>query len=226
MSEPIVVPLRSRRQRKAQAVQKLNHAIPAFGLLLAGAQAIGEGGHGVGFSLGIFELVSAAVLIALTARELRAALLPPSAHPTHHEHHGVDWVDIAAGFVLTAEILEHWHVTGHVSRPTVLTAITTFALGLFHGRLTAKRRRRRVLRVGDDGISISGRPFKARRLEAEWEDVAAIDVGPRWAVVTTRGGRSRRLDLPDLDHEAAVRSALAEARNRIRLSGDGSLPDR
>jgi hypothetical protein len=228
-SDPIVVPLASKRHRKALAVQKLNHAIPAVGLLFAAKEAMAEGAHGFGLFLGAFEFVSAAILIVLTIRELRSAL--PSARaasrqasastapaPAHAEHHGVDWVDIAAGFVLVAEILEHWHLTGRIRRPTVLTAITTFALGLFHGRLGAVKARRRVLRVADEGIFLPGRPFKARRLQAAWEGVQSIEVGPRWAIVTTRAGRSRKLDLTDLDHEAAVRAALAEARNRLRLS--------
>ena len=110
-SDAIVVPLRSKRQQKALAVQKLNHAIPAFGLLFAGQQAIAQGHDGIGFYLGLFELGSAFALIALTLRELGRAMRPAHhAHPTHHVH-GIDWVDIAAGFVLVAEVLEHWHVT-------------------------------------------------------------------------------------------------------------------
>lgn len=211
MGDPILVPLRSKRQRRALAVQKLNHAIPAFGLLLAGAQGISDGRHGFGFYLGVFELASAAALIVLTIRELRSAIV--SAHA--HEHHGVDWVDIAAGFVLLAEAAEHWHVTGHISRPTLLTAVATFALGLSHGRLTRGKRRRRVLRVDEAGIAIAGRPFKARRIDAAWGDVQSIDVGDRWAVVRTRGGRERRLDLSDLDTAPEARAALIEAQRRL-----------
>src|SRR4051812_24827123 len=120
MPDAIVVPLTSKRQRKAIAIQKLNHAIPALGLLVAGQQAIAQGHEGFGFYLGLFELVSSAVLIVLTARELRTALRTPSTpkHPAHPAH-GVDWVDIAAGFVLVAELLEHWHETHHIKRPLV-----------------------------------------------------------------------------------------------------------
>ena len=236
-AEATEIPLRSKRQRRALAIQKLNHVIPAAGLFFAGTQALREGHTGVGFYLGVFELVSSAALIALFARELRSALRTSStshpahpahlahpahpahpAHLAHPAHPGVDWADIAAGFVLAAEALEHWHLTHHVPRPTIVTAITTFALGLFHGRIAARKAKRRVLRVTEDGVSIPGRPFKARRLDAPWGDLESIDLGPRWAVVTTCSGRTRKLDLIDLDEGERVRKALMGA--QLRLSED------
>jgi hypothetical protein len=226
----IVVPLRSKRARRSLALQKLNHVIPAAGLFFAGMQAIREGHSGLGFYLGVFELVSSAALIVLFARELRAALHPKHpmhpAHSSHHEHptHGVDWVDIAAGFVLVAEALEHWHVTHHWPRPTLLTAFTTFALGLFHGRIASKKAKRRVLRVTADGVRVSGRLFKARRLEAGWKDLRSIDIGPRYAVVATQAGRTRKLDLMDLEHPELIRAALSQA--QVRLSEDRAAASR
>jgi hypothetical protein len=217
-SDEIVVPLRSIRARRAMALQKLNHVIPAAGLLFAGMQAIREGHEGFGFYLGIFELVSSAALIVLFIRELRASRAPQHPkHPTHPAHppHGVDWVDIAAGFVLVAEALEHYHLTHHFARPTIVSAIVTFALGLFHGRIAARKAKRRVLRVTSEGVRISGRLFKARRLDGDWKDLVSIEVGPRYAVVATRAGRTRKLDLSDLEHGELVRSALSEARARL-----------
>ena len=224
MPDSIDVPLRSKRQRRARTVQKLNHAIPALALLVAGAQAVGGGERGFGFYLGVFEVASAVALIVLTARELRSVLHPKQPHQPEHpardEHHGVDWVDIAAGFVLVAETLEHWRTTGHIQRPTVLTAAVTFAMGLLHGRVHSFTGRRRTLHVTEDGIDIPRRPFKARRLQATWAELQSIEVGPRWAVVTTRAGRVRRVDLHDVEHEEAARAALHEAERRKRLSED------
>ena len=114
---PIEVPLRSKRQRRAVALQKLNHAVPAFGLLLVGKQALAAGGQGSEFFLGVFEIVSAAALIVLTARELRTAPAArrtprtPSVTGSTGSTSPLDWS-------LTAEVLEHWHVTGHIARPT------------------------------------------------------------------------------------------------------------
>ena len=250
MGSEVVVSLRSKRHRRQLALQKLNHVIPAAGLLFAGMQAIREGHHGVGFYLGVFELVSSAALIILFIRELRASRVqkhPTSAsaradrsagsgetspkplrgeggHHAHPAHHGVDWVDIAAGFVLTAEVFEHWHETHHWPRPIIVSAITTFALGILHGRLSRWKATRRVLRVNDRGLQIAGRLFKARRLHATWEQLRSIDVGPRWAVVTTRGGRSRKIDLSDLVEGDRIRAALLEA--QARLSEDPAAAGR
>lgn len=74
---------------------------------------------------------------------------------------------------------------------------------------------RRTLRIDDERVAIAGRPFKARRLDAPWRDVQSIEVGERWAVVTTRTGQQRKLDLANLESEAAVRAALLHARDRL-----------
>jgi hypothetical protein len=216
-SDPIVVPLLSKRQRQAMTLQKLNHAIPAIGLLFAGLTAIREGHEGLGFYLGIFEIVSSAALIVLFLRDLRSAIKAPE-----HHHHGVDWVDIAAAFVLAAEALEHWHVTHHIQRPTVLAAISTLALGLYHDRITRYAADRRALRVTDTGLAVSGRLLRARKIHATWEELASIEIGPRWAAITTRAGRVRRIDLNDVQQEPRIRAALAEAQQRLSqsLTGD------
>ena len=86
-------------------------------------------------------------------------------------HHGVDWVDIAAGFVLMAEVLEHWHQTHHWRRPTILTAITTFALGAGGSRHGAR-----------DGVRC-GWPLTACRFP---------DVFSRRAACRRHGASSRR----------------------------------
>jgi hypothetical protein len=194
-----------------------------MGLLFAGLQAVGEGEGGFGFYLGILEILSSGILIVLTAREFRAAVHPK--HPKHLEHpaHGVDWVDIAAGVMLSVEAIEHWHLKHHIARPTILSAVLTFALGLSHGRIAAFRDRRLVLRVTGDGISISARPFKARRLRATWAELKSIELGERWATVTTGAGRVRRLDLPDLEDEGAVRAALLDARQRLAAVNENRL---
>jgi len=217
MPDPITVPLSSKRQQRAQLVQRLNHAIPAFGLLQAGLAAMRDEHVGFGFYLGVFELVSSAVLIILTVREFKRAARPSAQGHAPHAHHGVDWVDIAAAFMLVAEALEHWHLKHHISRPTVLSAMTTFALGLSHGRIVAAASRRRVVRITDGGVFMPGHPFRGRKIDASWAEVESIEVDETTAVVRARGGRKRRFDLRDMHHGSQLRDALRVAQDRLAL---------
>jgi hypothetical protein len=205
------VPLRSKRRERAQAVQKFQHAVPAAPLLFAGLQAMSGGAHGLELALAIFEILTSVLLLGTVAREIRGLRrsAPQSAHAAHH---GVDWVHIFAACVLVAEVLEHYHLTHHIRRPTLLTAVVTLALGLFHGRLQRLSERRLVLRVEDEGIHVGGKFFQTFR--AAWADVASIHVGDRNASIKTRDGRERRLNLADLHGVEQVRAALADAQSR------------
>ncbi|HMC78725.1 MAG TPA: hypothetical protein VKH34_16370 [Vicinamibacterales bacterium] len=205
------VPLRSKRRERAQAVQKFQHAIPAAPLLFAGLQAIRGGAHGLELALAIFEIATSALLLGTVAREVRT-LRRPAEHSAHASHHGVDWVHIFAACVLVAEVLEHYHLTHHIRRPTVVTALVTLALGLFHGRLQRLHERRRVLRVEDEGIHVGGRFFQSFR--AKWEHIASIDLGDRHASIKTHDGRERKLNLADLHGADEVRAVLADAQSR------------
>lgn len=210
MASVATVPLRSKRREKAQALQKFQHAIPAVPLLLAGVQAIGNGEHGVALALGVFEIATSVALLGTVVWEIRAMRRPKV--DTAHAHHGVDWVHIFAAAVLVAEVLEHYHLTHHIRRPTILTALVTLALGLGHGRLQRFSDSRRALRVEDEEIQIGGRFFRTFR--ARWADVTSIDVGEKYAQIKTLDGRQRKLNLSDLHGAEHVRTALAEAQRR------------
>jgi hypothetical protein len=212
------VPLRSKRREIGQALQKFQHAIPAVPLLSAGLQAIRNGEHGAALALGIFEIATSVALLGTVVREIRA-MRRPKVH-IEHAHHGVDWVHIFAATVLVAEVLEHYHLTHHIRRPTILTAIVTLGLGLGHGRLQALSDRRRALRVEDDEILIGGGKF-FRTFRARWADVTSIDVGEKYATIKTLDGRERRLNLSDLHGAEQVRTVLAEAQQRVAAARTG-----
>ena len=225
----IIVPLRSRRQQRAQLAQKLQHAIPGIVLLFAGLQPLAEEPRGAALALAIFELVSSALLLANTAKHVHANrhLLhrSPHAHAGHAAHHGIEWADIFAAAVVIAEGVEHrMHGGHHFPRPAILTAATLLVLGIFHGRILHFAEQRRALNVTESGISIGGRPFKQRKVRATWSELRSIEVGERWAMITTKTGRVRKLDLADLEGAEHVRAALATARERLlqetRSSGD------
>jgi hypothetical protein len=192
--------------------QKYQHLVPAVPLMIAGVQALRGGAHGFELGLALFEIAASALLFGTVIREIRAVRRPVDPH-AHHTPHSVDWFHIFAAAVLVAEATERWHLTHHWPRPMLVTAVTSLVLGLMHGRIDAGMNRRRALRVDDDGIEFSPRPFS--RFRAGWEDVTAIDVGGRYATITTRGGRTGRLDLADLERADRVRAALDDARARM-----------
>jgi len=213
------IPLVSIRRQRVQRVQKLQHAVPAVALLVTGAQGLLHGEHGIGLALAIGEVVTSALLLRTLAKELAAARHP---HGASHEgaHHGVDWFDVFASGVLTAEALEHWHTHHHLPRPTLLLAAVTLALGLLHGRLAAFAARRRHLRIDAAGIRLRGR---FRRFFASWTDLERIDLddpGGRWAHIASRDGRTWRIDLADLKNAQEVREALLAAREHLMAASE------
>lgn len=210
--DPIVVPLQSRRQQRAAVFQKLQHAVPAVGLIAAGLEALTSGAHGFGLALAVVEIGTSVLLIRAIVSSFREARV--HRHESHHPAHGVDWADIWAAGVLFAEAAERWHLTHHIARPVILTAFVTLGLGLFHGRMATSRARRRVLRVDDTGIYVKSRPFNA--FEARWREIADIDVTGDAAAIRTRAGKARRLDLADLQGAAAVRAALGAAQEHLK----------
>ena len=208
---PVTVPLRSRRRERALVVQKIQHVIPASGLFFVGMQGVKEGAHGAELALAIVQLVTSAALVISFLRDVRAAR---SAHAPTHEHHGVDWFEIFSAGVLFAEALEKWHLKHHIARPTILLATVTLALGLFHGRLAARRARHRVLHVDEHGIRIGGKFW--RTFAAPWTAIVAITVTAGTAEIRRRDGKIRRLRLDDLHDAPAARGALLAARAHLR----------
>lgn len=205
------VPLRSRKRQRALAAQKLQHAIPAIPLLVAGVHALGEHAEGAALILALFEIATSALLLGSVVREVRRVRGGDS-HAAHSSH-GVDWFHIFAAAVMTAEVAEHYHLTHHWRRPTILLAIFTLGLGILHGRLERFSARRQSLRLDDDGIYVGGRPWGSFR--ASWPEIESIEIGPRYATIRARSGRERRIDLNDCQNAAEVRAAIATARNRL-----------
>lgn len=211
----IRIPLLSRRRERSQLFQKLQHVIPAVPLLGAGLQGLMHGERGFALALSIAEIVTSALLLRSTVKELaafRKSYREPHVHE-HTAHHGVDWFEIFAAGVLTVEALERWHLHPHLPRPMFLTAAVTLALGLFHGRIAAFSSRRRSLRIDETGIRLGGR-FLFSQHVFPWQDLASLEVDDREARLVARNGRKKRIDLKDLRNESAVREALLSARAR------------
>jgi hypothetical protein len=209
----VSIELQSRRKDRAEAVQKLQHVVPAVALLLAGLQSLLAGAEGIELAIAAAEVVTAVLIVGSFARKLRAMRAPPRG-PSHHPHaHGVDWIDIFVSAMLAVEVWEHWHATGHIRRPTVLLSATMLAMGLLHGRIMAAAARRSALRVTDAGVKIGFSRF--RSFSASWPEIARIDVSDASASVVLTSGRTRQINLADLRNAAAVREALKAAARRL-----------
>lgn len=208
----IQLPLLSRRRERGQLLQKLQHVIPAIPLLGAGIQGLIHGERGFALALAVAEIVTSALLLRSTAKELIA--LRSSHGSEHTAHHGVDWFEIFAAGVLTVEALEHWHTHSHLPRPSFLMAAVTLFLGLFHGRIAAFSSRRRSLLIDETGIRLGGRFIFSRHV-FPWQDLARLEVDDREARLVARNGRKKRIDLKDLRNESEVREALMSAQARL-----------
>lgn len=210
----VTVPLRSRRLKRVQLVQKLQHAVPAFGLLMAGVQSLTAGARGVELGLAVAGIAISGLLGASIIRGLRAVRRGRTSEPHQdHQGHGIDWTDICVAGVLFIEAAETWHVRHHIARPVILTGVITLGLGVFHGRMAARAERRRSLRLTDDHLIVGGKPF--RKFTARWDEIKHIDMTEHEAVIHTHKGRRRRLDFKDLENAADVRAALEKAQQRL-----------
>jgi hypothetical protein len=167
----------------------------------------------------VFQIIASVLLIGSTAKKLhtsRHLFRRTGDHHAHHgAHHGIEWGEIFAAAVLVAEGLEKKMHGHHFPRPIYLSVAGLLVLAFFHGRIFHFAETRRALKITDKGLSVGGRPFKARRINARWADIASIQVGDRYATIATRAGQTRKLDLHDLEGAEHVRHALEQAQLRL-----------
>jgi hypothetical protein len=211
--EPLTVVLRSRRQQRAAAVQKLQHLLPAAILLGDGAAALLRDAQGVERWIAVIEIVCGALFVVAAVRRIGGAIRR-RAHSAHAHRHGIDWIDVFAAAVVFAETIERYHRTGHIVRPNLLMIVTLLAFAVFHDRIIGFAEQRRALKISDAGLSVGGRPFR-RSLKASWSALRSIEISDRFATIVTRSGRTKRIDLADLDNREPVVAALAIARERL-----------
>ena len=204
-TDTVSVPLHSKRRARADALQHLQHAIPAFGLAITGLQALAAGAHGFELGLAIAEVVTSTMLVAAAARHLR--------HPHSAPHQRIEWVTLFAATMLFTEAAEKFHATGRLWTPQTLTALATVVVA-FTGR---RRQRRRMLSLSPERFIISRGPFR-KKLSAPWGDIASIEIHEREALICTRDGGRRRLDLSDLENRSDVVAAMRDAQARLHAA--------
>jgi hypothetical protein len=208
-AEAVVVPLSSRRGEKVERVQAAIDGVSAVMLALEARERLARGGGAA--ALGWAELAVAALLAAATIAMLRG-----------RSHFG-RWVSALAGLVLLLEGLSKTYgPKGHPSWALTLNGLLLLAMAAMAPRFEAWRARRRVLRLDDEGISY--RRSRLRAFEVRRGDVASVAIGETLALVRTRGGRERRIDLADLHDRSEVVAALGawSAAHGIEVTGDST----
>ncbi|HEX5715888.1 MAG TPA: hypothetical protein VF179_06995 [Thermoanaerobaculia bacterium] len=178
--DTVELPLISLRRERRRWLQKLPHVLPAAMLIGAGVNRLRSGEQGFGLVLALVELAVSILLLRMLVKEVAAVW---RTHAPHHK--GIDWFEIFAAGVLAAEAFEHWHHTGHLQRPVVLTALLTLALGLFHRQFLGFIGPRRSLRIDEAGIRVRSR-FRPQ-LFAPWPDVERIDLQETARRASSRG---------------------------------------
>jgi hypothetical protein len=210
VSNDVVIVLRDRRVRFAEKAQLIQDVFSAFALVPAGLARL----HSVDPLerwFAFVELAGVAALAVITLREMR-----------DHDDitPGIGWVNVIVGAVLICESALQTHEGSKWFTPTLLTGLVSIGLGIFQGRLRARKqkRRERSIRITDDGIAI--RLAKFRRFDQAWSNIRSIEERDGVFTISPHEGRAakirvRRYDNPD-DIAAALRSA-AEA-HRIALT--------
>jgi hypothetical protein len=171
-----------RSTRRAKIGKSINHVFVGVLLLLIGVESLlhQETKHLV---FDILSIVAGAALIFSFVHELR--------RPEKAEHPRISWVDIFAGIVI---LLEAWHTYRPAKwfQPAillVLVGIVTIGIGLLHHKLS------RLARLKCDERGFFSRSSVRRSLCMTWNDVAAVQYEPTAILITTCGGRKRRIRL-------------------------------
>ncbi len=109
----IAVPIRYRRAQKGLFIQKLQHAVPSIVVLGDGIEHLSHEPHGSICGVGVAEVGVSLLVIGSVIRGFRE-LRKQTAKSDHdvHAHHGVDWIDICLGAMLSVEAYAKFHATG------------------------------------------------------------------------------------------------------------------
>lgn len=97
----VELPLVSLRRERRRWLQKIPHAVPAAMLLSAGVNRLRNGDQGFALALALGEFVVSALLLRMLVKEAAASRQPHTAR-----HKRIEWFEILAAGVLTAEALD------------------------------------------------------------------------------------------------------------------------
>ncbi|MEO8879346.1 MAG: hypothetical protein ABI446_03040 [Gemmatimonadaceae bacterium] len=218
---PITIVLHDRREHFRIWLQKLQHAVGGVPLLFAGIHRLQAPG-GSGEVLAYAEILVAAVLLGMLARDLRALrgrVAPPpvtadagehAQTETHSRvHAGANWFDVVAGAMLIVEAIDESSLGGKAffARPNFLLGVVTITAGLLHGILARRSTRQRYLRLDESGVHARLSRFTA--FSVPWNEVRAIRLTDTTAIIDTATG-AHTIRLRRYGNARRIRTVLEE----------------
>jgi hypothetical protein len=190
--EGVTIRLDDKRRNLAVWIQKAQHVIGGAPLLLAGIRRISEpGAHGDLFA--ITEIIVAAVLLVMFARDLRAEAVTrvsKSELPEpHHAHAGPEWIAVLAGVLLILEAVNPEHPGGKplYERANMYLGAITLLSGLGHGFLTTLSWKRRFIHIDDAGVHV--RLSRFRKFDVAWPDLIDMEFRDDAVIIHSKSGR-------------------------------------
>jgi len=221
-AEGVTIQLDDKRRNLATWVQKAQHVIGGAPLLLAGISRISApGAHGDLFA--IAEIIVAAVLLVMFARDLRAEALTrvskPELHePPHRAHAGPEWIAVLAGVLLILEAVHSGHPGGKplYERANFYLGAVTLLSGLAHGFLSMLAWKHRFIRIDDAGVHVRFSRF--RKFDVAWPDLIDMEFHDDAVLIHSKSGR-RLIPLGRYGNATEIRDTLREAFARRALPG-------
>jgi len=195
----MIVHLHDRRVVAAGLVQKLQHALAGFPLLFVGVRHLGEEGE---LPIAILEIVIAVLVLGTFARQVHAA------GKKHASHAKVDWFDLAAAAMMMFEAFHGVHHKPFYMRVQFVSAVTTAGLALLHGKLHARRAKKRYVKLDENGMEV--RMGLWSRFSLGWAELDRIHLGQDKAVFHRNDGKQHTIGFRLLDNHEEVRKHISD----------------
>jgi hypothetical protein len=173
--------------------------VAGFPLLMIGIKHLSEEGER---PIAILEIVIAALVLGTFARQVHAAT------KSHQSHSKVDWFDLAAAAMMMFEAFFGHHHKPPYATPAFWTALATIGIALFHGKLHARRARRRYVKLDENGVE--ARTSRFRRFSLAWTDLDRIHIARDKAVFHRSDGKQHTIGLRMLGNHEEVRKHIAD----------------
>ena len=212
--EPVVILLDDRNLEHASRIEAVQQGAAAIVLLLAAYHRYAESGGRASVFVALLFIVGL-VLLTAAIGELRGR---GSAR--------IGSLNVVAGVALLTEWGVSMAAGAKTIQPSLLAAIVSLGLGIFHAPIQRARRRRRHVTIDVEGIALWLSPF--RRFRVRWADLRRVEMDSATLRLVRENGKLHRIPVRRLHNAAEVAAAIVDAcRSRnIEIRTLGAHPSR